>query len=77
MSVARCRVGLMPRPRRSGRKAFRFPPVKVFEKGERRRDVLGSAEGKQPALPDIAIADINAMIGACKIGEERIRAVVR
>ena len=54
---------------------FRFPPVKVFEKGERRRDVWDLLKANN-RLPDIAIADINAMIGACKIGEERIRAVV-
>ena len=54
---------------------FRFPPVKVFEKGERRRDVWDLLKANN-RLPDIAIADINAMIGACKIGQERIRAVV-
>jgi len=54
---------------------FRFPPVKVFEKGERRRDVWDLLKANN-RLPDVAVADINAMIGACKIGEERIKAVV-
>lgn len=54
---------------------FRFPPIKLFEKGESRRDVWDLLRGNN-RIPDTAVADIEAMIGACKLGEQRIRAVV-
>ena len=54
---------------------FRFPPMKVFEKGEPRRDVWDLLRANN-RLPDVAIADLNAMIGGCTIGEERIKAVI-
>ncbi len=54
---------------------FRFPPIKVFEKGERRRDVWDLLKGNN-RIPDITVADIEAMIGACKLGEDRIRSLI-
>jgi N-methylhydantoinase B len=54
---------------------FRFPPIKVFEKGELRRDVWDLLRGNN-RIPDIAVADLEAMIGACKLGEQRIRTLI-
>jgi N-methylhydantoinase B len=50
---------------------FRFPPVKVFEQDKPRRDVWDLLRANN-RLPDVAIADINAMIGACKVGADRV-----
>src|SRR5581483_10896757 len=54
---------------------FRFPPIKIVEKGELREDVWELLKANN-RLPDVAIADLNAMIGACKVGEQRIRALI-
>jgi len=50
---------------------FRLAPIKIAEKGETRRDVvrLLSANNR---IPQIMEGDLNAMIGACKVGERRI-----
>ncbi len=54
---------------------FRFPPIKVIEKGEPRQDVWELLKANN-RLPDIAIADINSMIGACRVGEQRIKELI-
>ena len=50
---------------------FRLAPIKICEKGEIRRDVLNLLAANN-RLPDIMDGDLNAMIGACKVGEDRI-----
>lgn len=50
---------------------FRLAPMKICEKGEMRRDVLDLLAANN-RLPDTMEGDLNAMIGACKVGEERI-----
>ncbi len=54
---------------------FRLAPMKICEKGEMRRDVL-SLLGANNRLPDTMDGDLNAMIGACKVGEDRIKRLV-
>ncbi len=50
---------------------FRLAPVKICEKGEMRRDIVNLLAGNN-RLPDTMEGDLNAMIGACKVGEDRI-----
>lgn len=55
---------------------FRFAPLKLCEKGERRREVWNwvLANSRLPALLE---ADLEAMIGSCAVGEARVRALCR
>src|SRR5206468_1997479 len=50
---------------------FRLAPMKICEKGEMRRDVLRLLAANN-RLPQVMEGDLNAMIGACKVGEDRI-----
>jgi N-methylhydantoinase B len=50
---------------------FRITPIKICEKGEMRRDILRMLSANN-RIPHIMEGDLNAMIGACKVGEERI-----
>ncbi len=54
---------------------FRLSPVKICEKGEMRRDVLRMLAANN-RVPEVMEGDLNAMIGACKVGEERILRLV-
>lgn len=54
---------------------FRFPPLKLYEKGEFRRDVWRMLIANT-RLPQIYEGDLNAMIGSCRVGEERLKSVV-
>ncbi|GJH09980.1 hydantoinase B/oxoprolinase family protein [Caballeronia novacaledonica] len=50
---------------------FRLAPMKICEKGEMRRDVVDLLRANN-RLPDAMMGDLNAMIGSCKVGEDRI-----
>jgi N-methylhydantoinase B len=50
---------------------FRLAPMKICEKGEMRRDIIELLAANN-RLPDTMYGDLNAMIGACKVGEDRI-----
>lgn len=50
---------------------FRLSPMKVYEKGELRRDVLRMLAANN-RTPEIMEGDLNALIGTCRVGEERI-----
>src|SRR5581483_2267647 len=50
---------------------FRIAPIKICEKGEMRRDVLRLFAANN-RVPQVMEGDLSAMIGACKVGEERI-----
>lgn len=50
---------------------FRLAPMKLYEKGEMRRDVFELLAANN-RLPDTMMGDLSAMIGACKVGEDRI-----
>lgn len=54
---------------------FRLAPIKLFERGEMRRDYLDllRANNRQP---DIMEGDLNAMLGACRVAERRVRELV-
>jgi N-methylhydantoinase B len=54
---------------------FRLAPIKLFERGELRRDYLDllRANNRQP---DIMEGDVNAMLGACRVAERRVREIV-
>lgn len=54
---------------------FRVAPVKLAARGETRHDILEllKANNRQP---DIMEADLNAMIGACRIAEQRVIALL-
>jgi N-methylhydantoinase B len=51
---------------------FRFSPMKLVEGGRDRREVWDLLRANN-RLPDMVVADIRSMIGACTIGEDRIR----
>lgn len=50
---------------------FRLAPVKLFERGELKRDILDllKANNRQP---EVMAGDLNAMIGACGVAERRL-----
>ena len=50
---------------------FRIAPIKICEKGEMRRDVLRLLAANN-RVPECMEGDLNAMIGACKVGEDRV-----
>jgi N-methylhydantoinase B len=54
---------------------FRLAPIKLYERGELRRDMLDllKANNRQP---DVMEGDLNAMIGACRVAERRVIALV-
>jgi N-methylhydantoinase B len=54
---------------------FRFPPLKLYDKGEFRRDVWRMLIANT-RLPHIYEGDLNAMIGSCRIGEQRLKQIV-
>ncbi|MBI4446285.1 MAG: hydantoinase B/oxoprolinase family protein [Acidobacteria bacterium] len=54
---------------------FRFPPLKVYEKGELRRDVWQMLVANT-RLKHIYEGDLNAMIGSCRVGENRLQRLV-
>ncbi|WP_033292659.1 hydantoinase B/oxoprolinase family protein [Amycolatopsis jejuensis] len=64
--------GADPTGREIWHEGFRPAPLKLYEKGERRREVWNwlLANNRFPALLE---ADLAAMTGACKLGETRIR----
>jgi N-methylhydantoinase B len=51
---------------------FRFSPIKLYERGELREDVWQWIV-RNNRLPENLRADLEAMIGGCRIGELRIR----
>ncbi|MDQ4075935.1 MAG: hydantoinase B/oxoprolinase family protein [Chloroflexota bacterium] len=51
---------------------FRYAPMKLYDKGDLRREVWDWLQANN-RLPDILEADLNAMIGGCRVGEQRIR----
>jgi N-methylhydantoinase B len=55
---------------------FRLAPMKLYERGELRRDMLDllKANNRQP---DIMEGDLNAMIGACRVAERRVQELIR
>jgi N-methylhydantoinase B len=53
---------------------FRFSPLKLYEKGELRDDVWQWIL-RNNRLPENLDADLDAMIGGCRVGERRIREV--
>lgn len=54
---------------------FRLAPMKICEKGEMRRDLLELLAANN-RLPMVMEGDLNAMIGACKVGEDRVLRMV-
>ncbi|MFL5818731.1 MAG: hydantoinase B/oxoprolinase family protein [Conexibacter sp.] len=50
---------------------FRFPPVKLYEKGHLRREVWDLLMANN-RVPDLLEGDLGAMIGGCRVGEQRI-----
>lgn len=51
---------------------IRFSPMKLYDKGELRREVWDLLV-RNTRLPETVLVDLNAMVGACRIGEDRIR----
>ena len=66
--------GYNPNAREIWQEALRITPVKVFEKGHRRRDVwdLIFANIRYPIVEE----DIKAQIGACAVGERLIQSLI-
>ena len=66
--------GYNPDAREVWQEALRIPPVKVVEKGKRRRDVwdLIFANIRYPIVKE----DIKAQIGACTVGEKLVHSLI-
>lgn len=53
---------------------LRIPPIKLYERGEPNRAVMALIESNM-RLPEHRIGDLRAMVGACRIAEQRLRAM--
>lgn len=53
---------------------LRIPPIKLYEAGEPNKAVMALIE-KNMRLPEHRIGDLKAMVGACRIAEQRLRAM--
>ena len=62
--------GYDPRAREVWQEAFRIPPLKIYDRGELRRDVWDLVRAN--IRLEIVAQDIEAMIGACTIGKRRL-----
>lgn len=67
--------GYNPNAREVWQEALRIPPVKIYEKGIRRKDVwdLIFANVRYP----IVAADIKAQIGSCNVGERLMTSLIQ
>lgn len=54
---------------------FRPSPLKLYEKGQRRRELWDWLVANN-RMPDMLESDIEAMVGACRVGELRVREIV-
>lgn len=54
---------------------FRFPPLKLYDKGELRRDIWRMLVANT-RLVHLYEGDLNAMIGSCRVGEDRLKKLV-
>ncbi|WP_031466309.1 hydantoinase B/oxoprolinase family protein [Sciscionella sediminilitoris] len=64
-----------PQCREIWHEGFRIPPMKLYEKGARRRELWDWLMANN-RLPDITEADVETMIGACRVGENQITELV-
>ncbi len=62
--------GYNPRTADVWQEALRIPPLKLFSRGERRRDVWDLLAAN--IRLDIVMEDFKAMIGACTVGKRRL-----
>ena len=62
--------GYDPRAREVWQEAFQIPPLKIYDRGELRRDVWDLVRAN--IRLEIVAQDIEAMIGACTIGRRRL-----
>ncbi|MBB6675664.1 hydantoinase B/oxoprolinase family protein [Cohnella nanjingensis] len=67
--------GYNPRSRDIWQDGLRIPPIKLYERGEKRRDVFEMILGNN-RLAHWLEGDLDAMIGACKVAAERIQSLL-
>lgn len=53
---------------------LRIPPIKLYERGQPNKAVLALIESNM-RLPEHRIGDLKAMVGACRIAEQRLRSL--
>ena len=63
--------GYNPEARDIWQEALRIPPIKVYEKGEPRQDVLDWILANT-RIPQVLRGDLAAMFGACNLAERRV-----
>ncbi len=63
--------GYNPEARDIWQEALRIPPIKIFERGEPRQDVLDWILANT-RIPHVLRGDLAAMFGACNLAEQRI-----
>ncbi len=68
------RGGYNPNAKEVWQEALRIPPVKVYEKGKLKKDVWDLIFAN--IRLDIVQHDLRAQMGACKVGERRLMAVI-
>ncbi|MBN2980896.1 hydantoinase B/oxoprolinase family protein [Cohnella algarum] len=64
--------GYNPRSRDIWQDGLRIPPVKLYERGEKRKDVFELILGNN-RLAHWLEGDLNAMIGACQVAADRVQ----
>ncbi|MBS1878799.1 MAG: hydantoinase B/oxoprolinase family protein [Actinobacteria bacterium] len=67
--------GYNPAARDVWQEGFRLAPIKLFERGEMRRDYVELLRANN-RTPEIMEGDLNAMLGACRVAERRVREIV-
>jgi len=68
--------GYNPRSRDIWQDGLRIPPIKLYERGEKRRDVFEMILGNN-RLAHWLEGDLSAMIGACQLAAQRIEELLR
>jgi len=66
--------GYNPEAKDIWQEALRIPPIKLFEKGVLRHDILEWILANS-RIPNVLRGDLAAMFGACNLAEQRIRAL--
>ena len=66
--------GYNPEAKDIWQEALRIPPIKLFEKGVPRQDVLDWILANS-RIPNVLRGDLAAMFGACNLAEQRVHAL--
>lgn len=69
-----CMGGYNSDAREIYQEGIRLPPLRLYDKGNPRKDIWDLLR-LNTRLPEIVVGDLEAMVGACRIGKRRLRAL--